>query len=856
MRIIVCGMPRSMTTWLYNVLHELTCDLSFKSIWISADDLVSENEYLDYDGNVLGKCHHYSEKIAKSSNLIIYSFRDIRYAAISVANKWPHSDIDSEVKAWVGAGEAWRLVANKVYRFEHVLNSQLNCLQELRCLLSEHIDVNLLSSKADIDIIKSIDMRFLARQEVKGDIWDEKTMILPGHKTFVPAFENLYADQAELFSRIGRDFSWWLSAYGYFHGESYGQELDFKLAYHAMRLMPSPRVIDVGVERGSFIDLALNAGAGEILGFEVLPRHLDFLREKFKGQPLIKIIPSAVSSHSGYAKFHIAVNADGVELDYHHTLSDLGDSQTVFRNKTIDVQTVSLWDLAANGSIPMEIDFLKVDTDGHDLEVLRGLGELAPRMIFAEYWDTLPRSSGISVYMLSDLVEWGRDHGYCGHIVVRRHDSLEFLEAGTSLTEPGDWGNVLLIRDQADYDSIKSEVEILSSETRAKNYSHFTSLATQLTAKEAVIRGLAENHQANQSNGDLMLSRFQYELEQKDQVILELRRSLIAYRAALISFRGLSYLLTPIFRFFRFKIFYRTYIKPSLVPKLGKLNQHQPRPLIYYSAHITKQTLNDSPSISIVTPSYNQSPFISKTIDSILQQNYKNLEYFIQDGLSNDGTQEVLRSFESQLSGWESVEDGGQSQAINLGFTKTQGEIMGWLNSDDILLPNALNVIAEYFSLNPDVDVVYGNRILIDIKDQKIGRWILPGHDDDTLSWADFVPQETLFWRRRIWDKIGGKIDESYRFAMDWDLLIRFREAGARFAHIPEFIGAFRVHSHQKTLMLIDEVGRIEMDRIRMRTLGFIPSDSQIRNAVSPYLAKHLAFELAYKIKKRIGVLK
>jgi hypothetical protein len=130
----------------------------------------------------------------------------------------------------------------------------------------------------------------------------------------------------------------------------------------------------------------------------------------------------------------------------------------------------------------------------------------------------------------------------------------------------------------------------------------------------------------------------------------------------------------------------------------------------------------------------------------------------------------------------------------------------------------------------------------------------MPGHDSAVLSWADYVPQETIFWRRRIWDKVGGQIDESFRFAMDWDLLVRFRDAGAKFAHIPRFLGAFRVHQHQKTTASINDIGHQEMDRIRNRVLGRVPSRKEIRAATLPYLLKHIAIDILYRVKTRLGV--
>lgn len=286
-------------------------------------------------------------------------------------------------------------------------------------------------------------------------------------------------------------------------------------------------------------------------------------------------------------------------------------------------------------------------------------------------------------------------------------------------------------------------------------------------------------------------------------------------------------------------------------PRLGNLYQYVPRPLTTIAV-TPADPLGPFPMISIVTPSFNQGTYIERTLLSVADQAYPNLEHFVQDGGSKDGTVEVLKKQAVNLSGWASEADSGQSQAINRGFAKTSGDIMAWLNSDDLLLPGALNVVSNYFRRHPDVDVVYGNRLLINEKDLEIGRWILPGHDNAVLSWADYVPQETMFWRRRIWDKVGGQIDESFRFAMDWDLLVRFREAGAKFAHIPRYLGAFRIHEHQKTSATINEIGHQEMDRIRERLLGRVPSRKEIRKAIIPFLLKHLAIDMVYRIKTRL----
>ena len=286
-----------------------------------------------------------------------------------------------------------------------------------------------------------------------------------------------------------------------------------------------------------------------------------------------------------------------------------------------------------------------------------------------------------------------------------------------------------------------------------------------------------------------------------------------------------------------------------IMPKLGVLTQHPPIPLGDRKISLRRPVrVEQMPIISIVTPSFRQAHMIERTIASVVNQQYPKLDYFIQDGGSNDGTTSVLEKWADRLTGWESTPDGGQSAAINLGFAKTTGEIMAWLNSDDLLMPGSLSYVASFFHRNPHIDVLYGNRLLIDEDDALIGRWVLPGHDDKVLPWADYVPQETLFWRRSIWDKVGG-IDESFKFAMDWDLLLRFRAAGARFAHRPVYLGAFRIHAKQKTSAAINEVGFQEMARLRKREFGRDVTYDEIRRAIAPFMVRHLVADKLARFK-------
>ena len=254
---------------------------------------------------------------------------------------------------------------------------------------------------------------------------------------------------------------------------------------------------------------------------------------------------------------------------------------------------------------------------------------------------------------------------------------------------------------------------------------------------------------------------------------------------------------------------------------LGKLNQYEPRPL--QLEQLPRPALQaDWPRICLVTPSYQQVQFLERTLRSVLDQNYPKLAYGVQDGGSTDGSAELITRYVPRLAHAESAPDGGQAAAIQRGFEKLYPEdsdIMAWLNSDDLLCPGTLAYVGDYFRRHPDVDVIYGHRIIIDDEDREIGRWYLPQHHNGTLQWVDLVPQETLFWRARCYRLVKG-IDPSFQFAMDWDLLLRFEEAGFKIRRLPHFLGCFRVHTHQKTSAKITTVGEQEMQRLRLRTHG------------------------------------
>jgi GT2 family glycosyltransferase len=278
------------------------------------------------------------------------------------------------------------------------------------------------------------------------------------------------------------------------------------------------------------------------------------------------------------------------------------------------------------------------------------------------------------------------------------------------------------------------------------------------------------------------------------------------------------------------------------------LYQHAPVPLTiskrYYAA--TRRVPAAPPSISIVTPSFNQGRFVERTIRSVLAQQYPNLEYIIQDGASTDNTMQIVDTYQPYLKHVASGKDSGQAQAINLGFRHATGDIMAWLNSDDMLLPGTVAYVVDFFRRHPEVDVVYGHRIHVDAHDHEVGCRVMPAHDAEILRWVDYIPQETLFWRRRLWEKVGGQLDESYQFALDWELLLRFQAAGARFVRLPRFMGAFRVHAASKTVSWHD-VGQQEVNHLRTQLHGHPVSDAEVQRRIRVYVQRLAWGKLLYR---------
>jgi len=797
-----------------------------------------------------------------------------------------------------------------------------------------------------------------------------------------------------------------------------GQETDVQILKALAPMVQTKFFVDVGAEKGALAALLCASGMRGAL-FEPLDEHRADL-EKMAREHDCAVYPFAIDEYDGVRDFHVATDAQGRLLDYFHSLQAVGASEQFSHSITRRVTCRSIASLVEERVLPDEIGVLKIDTEGHDLFVLKGLGALRPELVVCEFF-AKGLYAGWELAQPEPLIELMRGYGYRWYAAVKRSEEFEYVSAPPAGFLPGQWGNLFFLRGDL-FERSRAVLSCLMSCMEARFVKHWSEVQRDRVAKEKVIQDLLKERSSSadlgksaeekerlirqleaarrddaqradqwladskekqavtfslrdhaeaadrrscelleaiegkerhlqELHGELALHQERHleairimeekekvikelseaitqrdsslrsiesvvarcaasidealrgnasalaraentqremlasmlqtreslrelsgekdgasadklhnsahvpevllgALEEKEQVIQELRRALDAYRA---SHPLLAYLGSPLRWIQALRKRAGSSVRNLLKPRLGNLNQHAPIKL-RLPAHYARETPpKNPPRISIVTPSYKQAGFIERTITSVLDQKYPNLEYFVQDGGSDDGTCEILQRYSGRLSGWDSQSDGGQSHAINAGFSKTSGEIMAWLNSDDILYPGALAYVANYFAKHPEVDVVYGHRLLVDENDKQIGRWIMPPHSDAILSWADFVPQETLFWRRGIWTAIGGHVDESFRFAMDWDLLVRFRDAGARFVRLPRVLGGFRIHTQQKTSATISDVGFKEMDRIRARALGQQPSSAQINAAIAPYLARHIISDWYWSARRSLG---
>jgi glycosyltransferase involved in cell wall biosynthesis len=228
------------------------------------------------------------------------------------------------------------------------------------------------------------------------------------------------------------------------------------------------------------------------------------------------------------------------------------------------------------------------------------------------------------------------------------------------------------------------------------------------------------------------------------------------------------------------------------------------------------------PTISLVTCSYQQGRFLRSTMESVLRQGYPSLEYLVIDGGSRDGSVDIIREYAPQLAYWVSEKDAGQTDALIKGFERSSGEIMGWLCSDDLLLPGALQAVGEFFQRHPDVDMVYGDALWVDAQGAPLrAKKEIPWDRFIFLFDHNYLAQPSAFWRRRLYERCGG-LDRRLHLTMDSDLWLRFSRQ-TQPVHLPQYLSCMRFYAEQKTRALKGS-GRREDEALRRREAPYLAS--------------------------------
>jgi glycosyltransferase involved in cell wall biosynthesis len=224
--------------------------------------------------------------------------------------------------------------------------------------------------------------------------------------------------------------------------------------------------------------------------------------------------------------------------------------------------------------------------------------------------------------------------------------------------------------------------------------------------------------------------------------------------------------------------------------------------------------------VSVVTPSFNQGRFIERTLASVAKQEGAVIEHLVFDGGSSDDTVAILKRFEPRIR-WVSRSDRGQSHAVNQGFCAAGGEILGWLNSDDIYYPGAVARVLAFFDANPQVDVVYGQADHIDVNDRAFQPYPTEPWDFSRLMNACFICQPAVFLRRRVIEQ-HGLLDESLQFCMDYEYWLRLGKLGVRIEYLEQKLAGSRLYPENKTFRSRKNVHKEINDMLKSR-FGEVP---------------------------------
>ena len=257
--------------------------------------------------------------------------------------------------------------------------------------------------------------------------------------------------------------------------------------------------------------------------------------------------------------------------------------------------------------------------------------------------------------------------------------------------------------------------------------------------------------------------------------------------------------------------------------------------------------IRNKPLVSIVTPSYNQARFLDETMKSVLDQDYPNLEYLVVDGGSTDDSLEIIQRYASRLAWWVSEPDSGQTDAINKGFSHAKGDILAWLNSDDIYQPGAISEAVAFLVENPEVGMVYGDVNFIDENGKVIGKFAARQTDYRRLRRGYVhIPQQAAFFRADLWRQVGP-LDPSFYFAMDYDLWVRLAKI-TRLVYYPRLWANFRLHGSGKTIAADDRCWP-EMLRVHYREGGSWLAWIVIKAKIRPIFYAWIPLKLRLKFR-------
>jgi glycosyltransferase involved in cell wall biosynthesis len=263
------------------------------------------------------------------------------------------------------------------------------------------------------------------------------------------------------------------------------------------------------------------------------------------------------------------------------------------------------------------------------------------------------------------------------------------------------------------------------------------------------------------------------------------------------------------------------------------------------------------PLVSIITPSFNQADYLEETIQSVLSQDYERIEYIIIDGGSNDGSIQIIQSYEDELAAWISEPDMGQTDAINKGFAMAKGDILAWLNSDDTYLPGAVSKAVHFLTAHPEVGMMFGKAYYIDENSARVALYpAAPTSLQKLRNGLNTVSQQASFFRRKVWELVGP-LDTVFYYAMDYDLWTRI-SAVTPIAFSPRFMANFRLQGTSKSMT---EANRCwpEMVKIHFRDggkyLSILYLKYVIRRIVEPFMPLRIRYwRVRYWLKNQLGL--